>query len=231
LPGDNLIEVTSLARSYRVGPTEVRALGGIDLTVVRGEFVAVVGVSGSGKSTLLHLIGGLDTPTSGTVRVNGRVLGSLRPYDRALYRRTSVGFVFQAFHLVPTLTAEANVALALTLQGIYGAERRRRAAEALRRVGLEGRGGHRPGQLSGGEQQRVALARATANLPPLLLADEPTGNLDRRTAAEVLDLLRQFNQSQGTTVVLVTHDEESAGRVADRIVRLRDGCLVPEAGA
>jgi putative ABC transport system ATP-binding protein len=228
---ENLVEVSGLTRRYRVGPAEVRALDGIDLAVRRGEFLAVLGVSGSGKSTLLHLIGGLDSPTSGEVRVNGQALGSLTSYQRALFRRRVVGFVFQACHLVPSMTAEANVALALTLQGTYGAERRRRAAEALRRVGLEGRTGHRPGQLSGGEQQRVALARAIAHLPPLLLADEPTGNLDRATAAEILDLMRAVNQAQGTTVVLVTHDEEGAARVADRVVRLRDGRLCGGAGS
>jgi predicted ABC-type transport system involved in lysophospholipase L1 biosynthesis ATPase subunit len=226
LSGENLVEVSGLSRRYRVGPAEVRALDGIDLVVRRGEFLAVLGVSGSGKSTLLHLIGSLDTPTAGEVRVNGRALGSLRPYERALYRRSTVGFVFQSCHLVPSMTALANVALALTLQGTYGAERRRRAADALRRVGLAERAGHRPGQLSGGEQQRVALARAVAHLPPLLLADEPTGNLDRATAAGVLDLLRAFNRDEGTTVVLVTHDEESAARVAGRVVRLRDGRLL-----
>jgi putative ABC transport system ATP-binding protein len=226
LPPENLVEVSGLTRCYRIGPAEVRALDGVDMAVGRGEFLAVVGISGSGKSTLLHLIGGLDTPTSGSVRVNGQALESLSPYRRALFRRNAVGFVFQAFHLVPSMTAEANVALALTLQGTYGAERRRRAAEALRRVGLERRAAHRPGQLSGGEQQRVALARAIAHLPPLLLADEPTGNLDRRTAAEIIGLLREVNRSQGTTVILVTHDEEGAAGAADRVLRLRDGRLV-----
>jgi putative ABC transport system ATP-binding protein len=224
----NIVEVQRLTRVYGVGPTQVRALDGLDLHIRRGEFLAVVGVSGSGKSTLLHLIGALDTPTSGSLRVNGRELASLRSYERAVYRRTTVGFVFQAFHLVPSMTAEANVALALTLQGTYGAERSQRAAEALRRVGLEQRMGHRPGELSGGEQQRVALARALVHRPLLLLADEPTGNLDRRTAAEVIDLMREINRDQGTTVVLVTHDEEIAQRTADRVIRLRDGRLADE---
>jgi putative ABC transport system ATP-binding protein len=230
LSHDNLVEVRGLTRCYRVGSAEVRAVDGLDLNVARGEFLAVTGVSGSGKSTLLHLLGGLDTPTAGTICVGGQALASLGPYERAVYRRRAVGFVFQSFHLVPSMTAEANVALALTLQGTYGAERRRRAVEALRRVGLQERAGHRPGQLSGGEQQRVALARAIAHLPPLLLADEPTGNLDRRNAGEVMDLLRQVNREQGVTVVLVTHDEESAARVADRVVRLRDGRLAPGEG-
>jgi putative ABC transport system ATP-binding protein len=230
MSGPLLAEVRGLSRSYRVGPFDVRALQNVELDVRRGEMLAVVGVSGSGKSTLLHLLGGLDTPDAGTIRVDGRELSGLTSYERALYRRTVVGFVFQAFHLVPSMTAEANVALALTLQGIYGAERKRLGAEALRRVGLGERAGHRPGQLSGGEQQRVALARAIAHRPPLLLADEPTGNLDHATGAEVVALLQEIRAESGTTVVVVTHDEETARRVADRVVRLRDG-RVAEDGA
>lgn len=218
-----IVEAHALTRIYRTGPAEVRAVDGIDLAVHRGEFLALVGISGSGKSTLLHLIGGLDSPTSGSIQVLGRELNSLKSYERAYYRRTEVGFVFQSFHLVPSMTAEGNVALALTFQGTFGLERKQRAAEALRRVGLENRAEHRPGQLSGGEQQRVALARAIVHRPPLLLADEPTGNLDRRNAVEVMNLLREINKDHGTTVVLVTHDEETAGRLADRVIRLRDG--------
>jgi putative ABC transport system ATP-binding protein len=229
-PPEALVEIAGLSRRYRAGGAEVHALDGIDLAVARGQFLAVVGVSGSGKSTLLHLVGGLDTPTAGTVRVGGRLLSALSPFERALYRRTTVGFVFQAFHLVPSMTALANVALALTFQGTYGAERRRRAAEALQQVGLDHRAHHRPGQLSGGEQQRVALARALVHRPPLLLADEPTGNLDRHTAAEVLAMLGRASRELGTTVILVTHDEEGAARHADRVVRLRDGRLAGEAG-
>ena len=222
---ERLVEVQGLTRVYRTGAFEVRALDGIDLAVRRGEFLALVGVSGSGKSTLLQVIGGLDTPTAGQVRVNGRELGRLSSFERAVYRRSVVGFVFQSFHLVPSMTAEANVAVALTFQGTYGAERRQRAREALERVGLGQRLAHRPGELSGGEQQRVAVARAVVHRPPLLLADEPTGNLDRRTAADVLHLIRDINREHGTTVILVTHDEETAGRMADRVVRLRDGRL------
>jgi putative ABC transport system ATP-binding protein len=226
-----LVEIAALSRWHRVGAAEVRAVDGVDLTIARGEFLAVVGVSGSGKSTLLHLLGGLDTPTAGSIRVADRTLGALSAYERALYRRRTVGFVFQAFHLVPSMTAAGNVALALTFQGTYGADRRQRSAAALQRVGLANRAGHRPGQLSGGEQQRVALARAIVHQPQLLLADEPTGNLDRHNAAEVLALMRSINREQGTTVVLVTHDEESAARIADRVVRLRDGRLVDVGGA
>jgi ABC-type lipoprotein export system ATPase subunit len=211
-----------------MGASEVTALKGVDLAVHRGEFLAVVGVSGSGKSTLLHLVGGLDTPTSGQVWVDGHELGAFSSFQRALYRRSKVGFVFQAFHLIPNLTAEENVKLALTFQGTYGAERLRRAREALRCVGLAARRGHLPGQLSGGEQQRVALARAIVHQPPLLLADEPTGNLDRATAAEVMRLLATINREQGTTVILVTHDEDGARRHASRLVRLCDGRLAGE---
>jgi putative ABC transport system ATP-binding protein len=221
----NLVEVEGLRRVYRMGTAEVRAVDGIDLAIRAGEFLALVGVSGSGKSTLLQLLGGLDTPTSGRILVHGRELGSLSSFERAVYRRSTVGFVFQSFHLVPSMTAADNVELALTFQGTYGAVRRRRAAEALQRVGLGPRANHKPGQLSGGEQQRVALARAIVHQPPLLLADEPTGNLDRRTAAEVMDLIRQINRDLGTTVVLVTHDEEMALRLAGRVLRLRDGRL------
>ena len=221
-----LAEASALTRVYRTGPAEVKALAGIDLQIRAGEFLALVGVSGSGKSTLLHLIGGLDTPSSGRIQVMGRELSRLSHFERALYRRSVVGFVFQSFHLVPSMTAEANVALALTFQGTFGGERKKRTAEALQRVGLQNRANHRPGELSGGEQQRVALARAIVHRPPLLLADEPTGNLDRNNATEVLDLLRQVNRDLGTTVILVTHDEESASRYADRLVRLRDGKLL-----
>ena len=227
---DAFIQTRALTRHYHVGPSTVRALAGVDLEVGRGEFLAVLGVSGSGKSTLLHLLGGLDTPTSGSVRVQGRDLARFSSYQRTMYRRTTVGLVFQSYYLVPSLTAQQNVALALTFQGTFGQQRRQRAAEAISRVGLGPRAGHRPGQLSGGEQQRVALARAIVHTPPLLLADEPTGNLDRATAAEVISLVREIHCQLGTTVVMVTHDEESALRIADRVVRLRDGRLVDGGG-
>jgi putative ABC transport system ATP-binding protein len=227
---DRFIETIGLTREYRVGPATVQALAGIDLHVRRGEFLAVLGVSGSGKSTLLQLLGGLDTPTSGTVLVDGRDLAGLTAYERAIYRRTMVGFVFQSYYLVPGLTAEENVALALTFQGTFGAERDRRAAEAIARMGLERRAGHKPSQLSGGEQQRVAIARAIVHRPPLLLADEPTGNLDRATAAEMVSLLDMVHRELGTTVVVVTHDEEIVRRAADRMVYLSDGRLIREGG-
>jgi ABC-type lipoprotein export system ATPase subunit len=223
---DTLIQTRALSRHYRVGPSTVRALDGVDLEVKRGEFLAILGVSGSGKSTLLHLLGGLDTPTSGGVQVEGRDLAQFSSYQRTMYRRTTVGLVFQSYYLVPSLTAQQNVALALTFQGTFGQQRRQQAGEAICRVGLAERAGHRPGQLSGGEQQRVALARAIVHNPPLLLADEPTGNLDRATAAEVMAVVQQIHHELGTTVVMVTHDEETARRIADRLLRLRDGRLV-----
>jgi putative ABC transport system ATP-binding protein len=225
------VEARGLVREYRVGPSVVRALDKIDLQVRRGEFLAILGVSGSGKSTLLHLLGGLDTPTAGSVLVDGRDLAGLSPYQRAIYRRTMVGLVFQAYYLVPSLTARENLALALTFQGTFGAQRARLADEAIGRVGLEHRAGHRPDQLSGGEQQRVAIARAIVHRPPLLLADEPTGNLDRATAGEVISLLDKVHRELGATVVVVTHDEEMVSAVADRMVRLRDGRLLAEEGA
>ena len=189
------VQARGLVREYRVGPSIVRALDKIDLQVARGEFLAILGVSGSGKSTLLHLLGGLDTPTAGSVLVDGHDLAKLSPYQRAIYRRTMVGLVFQSYYLVPSLTARDNLALALTFQGTFGAERARLADEAIRLVGLSHRAGHRPDQLSGGEQQRVAIARAIVHQPPLLLADEPTGNLDRATAAEVVALLDKVHHA------------------------------------
>jgi putative ABC transport system ATP-binding protein len=225
-PPAPVVETRSVVRQYRVGPADIRALAEVNLRVERGEFLAVLGVSGSGKSTLLHLLGGLDTPTSGSVLVNGRNLAEMTRREQTIYRRTVVGFIFQSYYLVPSLTAAENVALALTFQGVFGQERGRLAAAAIGRVGLEQRASHRPGQLSGGEQQRVAIARAIVHRPPLLLADEPTGNLDRATAAEVIALVREVHEALGTTVVMVTHDEEMASRVADRLVHLRDGRLL-----
>jgi ABC-type lipoprotein export system ATPase subunit len=217
----------SVTRIYPMGNGQVTALDDISLDVRRQEFVAVVGVSGSGKSTLLHLLGGLDTPTAGSITIHGQPLQALSAYERALYRRQTVGFIFQSFHLIASMTAEANVAVALTLQGVYGAERRHRATAILDHVGLGHRARHRPGELSGGEQQRLAIARAIVHRPALLLADEPTGNLDRRTAAQVVDLMRLLQRDFQTTIVMATHDEETAGKAAHRVLRLRDGRVLP----
>jgi len=227
----SFIETRGLSRQYRVGPAEIRALADVNLRVQKGHFVAVLGVSGSGKSTLLHLLGGLDTPNAGSVWVDDRDLATLSRHQRTLYRRTTVGFIFQSYYLVASLTAAENVALALTFQGVYGAERARLATEAIERVGLAHRAAHRPSELSGGEQQRVVIARAIVHRPRLLLADEPTGNLDRATATEVIGLIGEIHRELGTTVVMVSHDEEMAARVADRVLRLRDGRLEPDKGA
>ncbi len=225
-----LIQAQDLARHYRIGPATVRALDNVDLQIARGELLAILGVSGSGKSTLLHLLGGLDSPTSGSVTVDGRDLGGFNPKQRAVYRRSSVGFVFQSFYLVPGLSAQQNVAIALTFQGVFGRRRHEMAREAICRVGLQQRAHHRPSQLSGGEQQRVALARAIVHRPPLLLADEPTGNLDRANAENVMGLIREIHEETGTTVVIVTHNEDMARQVTDRIVRLTDGRITSDEG-
>ena len=222
------IRVRGVRRSYLVGNTEVRALRGVDLEISQGEFVGVVGVSGSGKSTLLHLIGGLDTEDDGVIEVAGRRLSSMTAYEKAIYRRETIGFVFQAFHLVPNLTAEQNLQLALTVQGIYGEERTKRAAMAIERVGLAHRAQHQPGQLSGGEQQRITVARAIVNHPRVLLADEPTGNLDQATAQSLMNLINELRLESQMTVLMVTHDESLARQYCDRIVRMRDGQFVEE---
>ena len=201
-------------------------LKGIDLEIPRGQFAAIMGPSGSGKSTLLGLLAGLDTPTSGQVILDGEDITHLAEDDMALLRGRKIGFVFQSYHLISTLTAEENVLLPMELAGAE-AGGRERARELLERVGLGGRSDHYPVQLSGGEQQRVALARAFALRPPILLADEPTGNLDSTTGAAVLELLLALNREQGTTMVLVTH-EQSLAESADRRIVLRDGLVVSQ---
>ena len=225
LPDAPEISVHQLARTYRVGGADVFALRGVDLSIARGEFLGVVGVSGSGKSTLLHLMGGLDAPTSGSVEVAGQSLVEMSRRQRAAYRRDVVGFIFQSFFLVPSLSAIGNLKLALTLQGVYGAQRETLAREALERVGLADRAEHRPGQLSVGQQQRVAVARALAHQPRVLLADEPTANLDRATAVQLMELLQRIRQELGTTIVMVTHDEALAGRFCSRTITMSDGLL------
>ncbi|HZE96962.1 MAG TPA: ABC transporter ATP-binding protein [Planctomycetota bacterium] len=218
-----LVRIERLTRRYVMGETVLSALDGVSLDFATGEIAAIVGRSGSGKSTLLQLIGGLDRPTSGEVFVRGKRLAESSEDELALYRRQDVGFIFQFFNLIPTLTAQQNVELPLVLAGVPKAERARRAAELLSRTGLEGRRAHRPGQLSGGEQQRVAIARALVHDPPLLLADEPTGNLDSKTAAEILELLRTLKDK---TILVVTHDRVLADGFARRTVELRDGKVV-----
>jgi putative ABC transport system ATP-binding protein len=219
---DIVVRAVGLSRRYQMGDAFVDALRGVDLCIARGEFVALVGSSGSGKSTVLNLIGGLDRPTSGEVWINGTELGKSDERTLTRHRRQHVGFVFQSFNLLPRLTAEENVALPLMFSGMPEKERLARARALLKRVGLGPRLTHRPTQLSGGEQQRVAIARALVGQPALLLADEPTGNLDTATGAEIMGLLKELNRERGLTLLVVTHDPEIAA-FADRIVRLRDG--------
>jgi putative ABC transport system ATP-binding protein len=220
-----LVRAERLTRRYVMGENVVTALEALDLSISEGERVAILGRSGSGKSTLLHLLGGLDRPTSGEAWVGGKRLAELSEDDLALYRRTGVGFVFQFFNLVPTLSALQNVELPLALAGVPRAERRRRAAELLDRVGLAARQGHRPSELSGGEQQRVSVARALVHDPPLLLADEPTGNLDSKTASDILALLQALDRK---TILLVTHDRALAQSFAGRTIELLDGKKVSD---
>lgn len=211
-----------------MGSSLIRAVDGISLTIAQGEFVALLGQSGSGKSTLLNLLAGLDRPTSGSVRVQGRDLGKLSPLEMAQYRRNDVGMVFQAFHLIPSMTITENVELPLRFAEVERSERTLRVRESLERVGLGQRLEHRPSQLSGGEQQRVSIARALVNRPSLLLADEPTGNLDSRTGEEILNLIRNVSLSLGMTVVMVTHERALAERFAQRLIFLGDGKLISE---
>ena len=222
----SILEARGVTRVYELDGVSVPALRGVDLDIPEGDYVAIVGPSGSGKSTLMHLLGGLDRPTGGTLRIGGRDVAALSPTEMAKLRNETVGFVFQAFHLLPRTTAVDNVALPLAYRGIGGRERRRLAAETLTRVGLAHRVDHRPNQLSGGEQQRVAIARALVTEPKVLLADEPTGNLDTATGQSVLALLEELNAERGVALILVTHDREVAAR-ARRQISMRDGVIEP----
>jgi len=223
-----MIELDRVWRTYRVGDGEVHALADVSLSIGAGEHVAIVGPSGSGKSTMLHVLGCLDRPTSGAYRFDGRDVGALSEEERSLLRRRRIGFVFQFFHLLPRLSALGNVELPMLFAGVATDERRDRAARALAAVGLTGRAGHRPDQLSGGERQRVAIARAVVMGPSLLLADEPTGNLDRASARDVMELLEGM-RGDGVTLVVVTHDAAVAAR-ARRVVRMEDGRVLGEGG-
>jgi putative ABC transport system ATP-binding protein len=219
------VEADKVCKHYHMGETLIRAVDGVSLEVSKGEFVALLGASGSGKSSLLNLIAGLDRPTAGAIRVEGRNISELSRKELAQYRLRTVGMVFQSFNLIPGMSVIENVELPMRFAEIDRGERERLARAALERVGLAARLRHRPAELSGGEQQRTALARALINKPHLLLADEPTGNLDSHTGTEIMDLIREFNQTMGMTVVMVTHERALAERYAGRMVFLADGKL------
>jgi len=222
------VTTVSLVRHYRLGRSTIPAVDGVSLTVHRGEFVALLGASGSGKSTLLNLIAGLDSPTSGAIVVEGQNLSTLDPLELAQYRRHTVGMVFQSFNLVQTMTLQENVELPMRFAEVRRRDRRARVQEALERVGLSARFEHRPSEMSGGEQQRAALARALVNRPKVLLADEPTGNLDSKTGTEIMNLIKELNRTLEMTVIMVTHEKPLAERYATRLVFLGDGKMLGE---
>ncbi|MBL8919707.1 MAG: ABC transporter ATP-binding protein [Myxococcaceae bacterium] len=220
-----MIDVVDAVKVYRRGHGEVRALNGVSLSVPKGQFLSVMGSSGSGKSTMLNLLGALDVPTRGTIRIDGKEISKLPDDELSRFRRDHLGFIFQFFNLLPTLTAMENVLLPALLAGKSRDVEQPKAQALLEQVGLKGRWHHRPDELSGGEMQRVAIARAVLGEPSVLLADEPTGNLDSKTGAEVLRLIRDATRQRGLTVVMVTHDPKAA-EVGDRLVRLADGVIV-----
>lgn len=224
----SILAAQEVSKIYQMGSNSVAALDQVSLEIAEGEFVAIQGTSGSGKSTLLNMLGGLDHPTKGEVYFASRPLSPFTKKEMARYRRFSVGMIFQNFNLIPTMTARENVSLALAFGGLRGPQRRERSRELLARVGLGERFDHRPSELSGGEQQRVAIARALANNPKVLLADEPTGNLDSIRANELLGLLREMVTNDGLTILMVTHDRELARSFADRTVFMKDGKVVEE---
>jgi putative ABC transport system ATP-binding protein len=222
----DFIAARDIHRHFVLGDTVVRALDGVDLTVQRGEFLCLMGPSGSGKSTLMHLLGGLDSVDSGEIVVDGRTITAMDDNSLAVYRQKHVGFIFQSFNLIPTMTALQNVEFPMIFAGLSVSERRERAKSILTQVGLGDRMEHKPTQMSGGQQQRVAIARSLVNQPKILLGDEPTGNLDSKTGEEILDMLRAINQ-QGQTVILVTHDPRVSA-YASRSIHMLDGKIVSE---
>ena len=226
---NHLIEVKNVYKIYNPGENEVRALDGISVTIDHGEFVAIVGHSGSGKSTFMNMLGCLDTPTSGDYYLDGVNVAGMTDDELSDIRNKQIGFIFQGFNLIPSLTAQENVELPLVSRGMPAAQRRQLAEEALTRVGMEHRMNHRPSELSGGQQQRVAIARAIAARPPIIMADEPTGNLDTRSGEEVMKILHELNE-EGRTIVLITHDNSIAVQ-AQRIIRLEDGHVVYDGDA
>jgi putative ABC transport system ATP-binding protein len=224
----NLVETENLTKVYASGKIKVVALENVNLSVEPGEFLGVTGPSGSGKSTLMNLLGGLDTPSAGRIRVQGRFISDLNKYELALYRRYQVGMIFQSFNIISSYTALENVAFPLLFAGVPKKDRNQRAAEILTTVGLSARKDHRPSELSGGEQQRVAIARALINQPKILLADEPTGNLDSVTSAQIVQTLANLNKNQHLTVIMISHEESLQQKFADRVIRLCDGKIVEE---
>lgn len=226
--GKEAFRTVSLVRHYKMGRSTIPAVDGVSIAADRGEFIALLGASGSGKSTLLNLIAGLDRPDSGAIVVEGSDLATMTSQDLAQYRRHTVGMVFQSFNLVPTMTAYENVELPMRFAEVRRKERRSRVEEALSKVGLQDRANHRPSELSGGEQQRIALARALVNQPKILLADEPTGNLDSKTGTEIMGLITELNRSLDMTVIMVTHERALADRYAGKMVFLGDGKVLGE---
>lgn len=222
-----MIEIHGITKVYRMGSTEVHALRGVDLQVTNGDFISLAGPSGSGKSTLMNIVGCLDTPTSGTYRLDGTLVSEMRDDALASIRNRKIGFVFQTFNLLPRQSALDNVCLPLLYAGVGKRERRTRGLESLKRVELEHRSDHRPSELSGGERQRVAIARALVNRPSILLADEPTGNLDQKVGKEIISLFSLLNQEESVTLVIVTHDHEIAA-MAPRRVEIIDGSIVSD---
>ena len=220
------IETAGLSKVYTFGEVEVAALRDVTLSIARGRLIGVTGASGSGKSTLMNLLGGLDTPSSGTIRVAGRLISDLSKRDLALYRRNTVGMIFQSFNLVNAYTALENVALPLLFAGLVKKQRQERAAELLKMVGLEARRDHRPTELSGGEQQRVAIARALVNEPQILLADEPTGNLDSKTSRQIMEILADLNRNRGLTILMISHEQDLLREFAHEVIHLQDGQVV-----
>jgi len=221
-----IVETVNLSKTYILGKVPVNALCGVNLEVKKGDFIAVLGPSGSGKSTLLNMIGALDVPTEGKVLIDGVDISTLND-NKLAEMRHSVGFVFQFFNLIPRLTALGNVELPLAIAGLSKKEKHKRAEELLKTVGLEDRMNHKPGELSGGQRQRVAIARALANNPSFLLMDEPTGNIDSKTANEIMDLITELNKKKGVTIVMITHDHQLASR-ATKMVKMLDGTIINE---
>jgi putative ABC transport system ATP-binding protein len=222
------VETRDLTKAYACGRTQFFALNGVSLSVKKGRFLAVTGASGSGKSTLMNLLGGLDRPTSGTITVDGKLVSRLGKKELTLYRRHQTGMIFQSFNLVSSYTALENVAFPLLFSGVPKKERNRRAAEMLEMVRLSSRIKHRPAELSGGEQQRVAVARALINQPKILLADEPTGNLDSKNATQIMLMLAGLNTEHGLTIIMISHEENLVREFAQDIVRLQDGAIIEQ---